>query len=89
MGFRPRISLVVADWLAKQGFVAEGLGITLVPSLAVAAVRPGIALVPLLPDQVPVRQVYAATRRDQHRSAATREFLRVLREAAAAPVRQP
>lgn len=83
-GFRPRISLVVADWLAKQGFVAEGLGITLVPSLAVAAVRPDIALVPLLPDQVPVREVYAATCRDLHRTAATQAFLSVLGETAAA-----
>lgn len=83
IGFRPRISLVVADWLAKQGFVAEGLGITLVPSLAVAAVRPDIALVPLLPDQVPVREVYAASCRDLHRTAATEAFLAVLTETAA------
>ncbi|WP_225845668.1 LysR family transcriptional regulator [Streptomyces sp. HPF1205] len=88
MGFRPRISLVVSDWLAKQGFVAQGLGITLVPSLAVAAVRPDLALVPLLPDQVPVRQVYAATCRDLHRTAATEEFLAVLRETAAAAAAQ-
>lgn len=88
MGFRPRISLVVSDWLAKQGFVAEGLGITLVPSLAVAAVRPDLALVPLLPDQVPVRQVYAATCRDLHRTAATEAFLAVLRETAAGPAAQ-
>jgi DNA-binding transcriptional LysR family regulator len=82
-GFRPRISLVVADWLAKQGFVAEGLGITLVPSLAVAAVRPDIVLVPLLPDQVPVRQVYAAMCRGLHRTAAAQRFLQVLTETAA------
>nr|WP_329180603.1 hypothetical protein [Streptomyces sp. NBC_01477] len=37
----------MADWLAKLGFVAQGLGVTLLPSLAVGAVRPDVALVPL------------------------------------------
>jgi DNA-binding transcriptional LysR family regulator len=82
-GFRPRIGLVVADWLAKMGYVAEGLGITLVPSLAVAAVRRDIALVPLHPDEMPVRTVCAATCRDLHRTAATTAFLGVLTEIAA------
>lgn len=82
-GFRPRISLVVADWLAKQGFVAAGLGVTLVPSLATAAVRSDIALVPVRPDEVPVRTVHAATAPDFHRSAATAAFVDVLREVTA------
>lgn len=82
-GFRPRVSLVVADWLAKFGFVAAGLGVTLVPSLAVGAVRPDITLVPLRPGQMPVREVYAATSRELHRSDAVSAFLAVLTETAA------
>lgn len=87
-GFRPRIGLVMADWLAKLGFVAEGLGVTLVPSLAVGAVRPDVTLVPLRPDQIPVREVYAATSRDLHRTPAVSAFVDVLAETAAEAQRQ-
>ena len=59
--FRPRIAYVIREWVAKQGFVAAGLGITLIPSLATSSVRPDIALVPLHPDDSPVRVIYAAT----------------------------
>jgi DNA-binding transcriptional LysR family regulator len=59
--FRPRIAYVIREWVAKQGFVAAGLGITLIPSLAVSSVRPDIALVPLHPGDSPVRVIYAAT----------------------------
>jgi DNA-binding transcriptional LysR family regulator len=59
--FEPRIRYVVREWVAKQGFVAAGLGITLIPSLAVGSVRPDVVLVPLHPDDSPVRRVFAAT----------------------------
>jgi DNA-binding transcriptional LysR family regulator len=59
--FRPRVGYVIREWVAKQGFVAAGLGITLIPSLAVTSVRPDVALVPLHPDDSPVRVIYAAT----------------------------
>jgi DNA-binding transcriptional LysR family regulator len=59
--FQPRITYVVREWVAKQGFVAAGLGITLIPSLAVGSVRPDVVLVPLHPDDSPVRRVFAAT----------------------------
>lgn len=60
-GFRPRIDFGVRDWTAKQGFVAAGLGLALVPLLAAEATRPDIVLCPLHPDDAPVRKVYAAT----------------------------
>jgi DNA-binding transcriptional LysR family regulator len=59
--FRPRIAYVIREWVAKQGFVAAGLGITLIPSLAVSSVRADIALVPLHPADSPVRVIYVAT----------------------------
>jgi len=58
--FQPRIAYVIREWVAKQGFVAAGLGITLIPSLAVTSVRPDIVLVPLHPADSPVRVIYAA-----------------------------
>jgi DNA-binding transcriptional LysR family regulator len=60
-GFQPKIGFVARDWMAKQGFVAAGVGITLIPSLAVDAVRPDIALALIHPEDIPPRQVYAAT----------------------------
>jgi DNA-binding transcriptional LysR family regulator len=43
----PRIAYAVADWNAKLGLVAAGLGITLVPGLAARGVRDDVTLVPL------------------------------------------
>jgi DNA-binding transcriptional LysR family regulator len=60
-GFQPRIRYVIREWVAKQGFVAAGLGVTLIPSLAAGSVRSDVVLVPLHPDDSPVRKVFAAT----------------------------
>jgi DNA-binding transcriptional LysR family regulator len=43
--WRPRVDLIAREWTAKLGLVAAGLGVTLVPGLAAAAVRPDVALV--------------------------------------------
>ncbi|GAA3437523.1 LysR family transcriptional regulator [Kutzneria kofuensis] len=77
-GFRPRIGFVARDWLAKQGFVAAGVGITLIPSIAAESVRPDICLVQLHPDEVPVRAVHAATSAGVALSPATRAFLDII-----------
>ncbi|MFJ1562809.1 LysR substrate-binding domain-containing protein [Streptomyces erythrochromogenes] len=81
-GFRPRTGFVAADWIAKQGFVAAGLGVTLVPELAASSVRPDLALVPLHPDDTPRRGVYAATPRGIAPSPAAAALLTLLKEAA-------
>jgi DNA-binding transcriptional LysR family regulator len=79
-GFRPRIGFVARDWLAKQGFVVAGVGITLIPSIAAGSVRPDISLVSLHPDEVPVRGVYAATPAGVALSPATRAFLAIVND---------
>ncbi|MCB5180936.1 LysR family transcriptional regulator [Streptomyces antimicrobicus] len=81
-GFRPRPGFVVAEWIAKQGFVAAGLGVTLVPALAACAARPDLALVALHPDDAPWRAVYAATPRGPAPTPAVAAFLALLRQAA-------
>ncbi|MGN9785203.1 LysR family transcriptional regulator [Nonomuraea sp. ZG12] len=58
-GFTPRGGLRVAEWSGKFGFVAAGLGVTLVPELAARAVPDDLVLMPLR-GQMPVRTVYAA-----------------------------
>lgn len=82
-GFRPRMGFLAADWIAKQGFVAAGLGVTLVPELAASSARSDIALVPLRPGDSPRREVYAATPRGLAHSPATTAFLTLLRSVAA------
>nr|WP_078943447.1 LysR family transcriptional regulator [Streptomyces aureus] len=82
-GFRPRVAHVVAEWTAKQGFVAAGLGVTLIPALAAESVRPDIALLPVLDEAAPARSVYAATVRGRSLTPAARAFLAALGEAAA------
>ncbi|OKI11490.1 LysR family transcriptional regulator [Streptomyces sp. CB02056] len=81
-GFQPRIEYTVAAWTAKLGLVAAGLGITLIPSLAARVTRPGIALIPLHPDDTPVRQVYTVTRRGRRVPPAAEAFAALLREGA-------
>jgi DNA-binding transcriptional LysR family regulator len=60
-GFRPRIDIVAAEWTAKFGCVAAGLGVSLVPALAVRGTPADITLLRLHPDDAVVRHVYAAT----------------------------
>jgi DNA-binding transcriptional LysR family regulator len=61
-GFTPRVAHRVGDWTAKTGFVAAGLGVTVIPTLGVAAVRPDVVVRPL-PADFPSRAVYLATSR--------------------------
>ncbi|MFJ2769778.1 LysR family transcriptional regulator [Streptomyces sp. NPDC087300] len=86
-GIRPRVAHVVAEWTAKQGYVAAGLGVTLIPALAAESVRPDIALVPLRDEGSPARAVYAATPRGHSAPPAAVPFLRALRAACPAGVR--
>jgi DNA-binding transcriptional LysR family regulator len=82
-GFRPRVAHVVGEWTAKQGYVAAGLGVTLVPALAAESVRPDITLLRILDAGAPARAVYAATVRGRSLTPAAVTFLDALREAAA------
>ncbi|MFE0642840.1 LysR family transcriptional regulator [Streptomyces sp. NPDC058877] len=77
-GFTPRTGLRAHDWIAKLGAVAAGLGVTLVPALAAASVRPDVILITVHPDDVPYRRVCAAT--PAAPTVAAGAFLSVLHE---------
>ena len=80
-GFRPRIDIVAAEWTGKLGCVAAGLGVALVPALAVRATPPDLALLRLHPDDASVRRVFAATVAGRSRPPAVGRFLTHLDQA--------
>ncbi len=72
-GFVPRTDITVPGWTAKQGFVAAGLGVTLVPALAARAMRPDLVLRPVR-DELAMRRVYVAQVAGAGRLAAATRF---------------
>jgi DNA-binding transcriptional LysR family regulator len=81
-GFQPRIDLVAAEWTGKLGLVAAGLGVALVPALAVRGTPADIALLRLHAADETVRRVYAATLAGRTVAPSVDRFLTHLREAA-------
>jgi DNA-binding transcriptional LysR family regulator len=59
-GFEPHVAFDSADWLGKQGLVAAGVGVTLIPTLALGTVREGLKLRSLGADG-PSRRVFLAS----------------------------
>jgi DNA-binding transcriptional LysR family regulator len=79
-GFEPRVSFESDDSQTVQGLVAAGVGVALIPELALSTVRPDI-LVRHLHPQSPVRKVFAATPRAAAVTPAVATMLDVLRDA--------
>jgi DNA-binding transcriptional LysR family regulator len=86
-GFEPRVSFESDDYLTVQGLVAAGVGVALIPRLALSGVRDDIAVRELSPSS-PVRHVLAATVRGAQVPAAA-AMLEILRGAAAAYIGEP
>jgi DNA-binding transcriptional LysR family regulator len=79
-GFEPRIAFESDDYQTVQGLVAAGVGVALIPQLALSTVREDIVVRPLAPAS-PVRRVFAATPRAAAATAAVATMLDVLRAA--------
>jgi DNA-binding transcriptional LysR family regulator len=80
-GFEPNVSFESDDYQTVQGLVAAGVGVALIPELALSVVREDIAIRTLAP-RPPVRQVIAAAPTDARLSPATPAMLEILEEAA-------
>ncbi|HEV3002604.1 MAG TPA: LysR family transcriptional regulator [Solirubrobacteraceae bacterium] len=78
-GFEPRIAFHSDDYLAIQGFVAAGVGVSLIPDLALLAVRDDV-VIRALATRPPVRRIQAATLRDGYKSPAIEAMLGTLAE---------
>jgi DNA-binding transcriptional LysR family regulator len=80
-GFEPKICFESAQWLGKQGLVAAGVGITLIPTLALATVREDIVVRSLGPDG-PRRTIAIATLGCGYEAPAVEPMRAVLRRVA-------
>jgi DNA-binding transcriptional LysR family regulator len=76
-GFAPNITFTSEDYGAIQGMVASGMGVALIPSLALVSARDDIVLRPLR-DANPTRRVHAAVATDRP-SALGDALLEILR----------
>ncbi|MCX4761467.1 LysR family transcriptional regulator [Streptomyces sp. NBC_01275] len=83
-GFRPRVVVESEDYATAQGFVAAGLGVSLVPRLGLGSRHPGV-VVREVRDPVPVRTIHAVVRDSASpQQPALAAFIEALREAARA-----
>jgi molybdate transport repressor ModE-like protein len=78
-GFEPQVGFESDDYHVMQGFVAAGLGFTLLPDLALPTLRSDLVVRATDPP-APQRRVWAATRSQGARSPATEEMLSILVE---------
>jgi DNA-binding transcriptional LysR family regulator len=81
-GFEPKIGFQSDDYNVVQGLVAAGVGVSLLPSLALTNVREDI-VVRSLGRRAPCRNIAAATLAGRYRSPATEAMLGILEEVAA------
>jgi DNA-binding transcriptional LysR family regulator len=78
--FDPTVSFESDDYQTVQGLVAAGVGVALIPRLALTSVREDVVVRELRPS--PVRRVIAATRRGVGVAPAALTMLEVLGDAA-------
>jgi DNA-binding transcriptional LysR family regulator len=76
-GFDPRIAFESDEYAVLQGYVAAGLGYTLLPDLALPTLRADLVVRPTKPD-APQRRVWGATRPEGARSGATEAMVATL-----------
>jgi DNA-binding transcriptional LysR family regulator len=80
-GFDPRIAFETDDYNAVQGFVAAGVGVSLIAELGLRTTRDDVVVRPLGRD-TPVRQIYATALKG-YRSPATAAMIEMLRDVGA------
>jgi DNA-binding transcriptional LysR family regulator len=76
-GFEPTVSFESDDYQTVQGLVAAGVGVALIPKLALSTVRDDVVVRELAPES-PVRRVVAATSPAPGRVPAAAEMVGVL-----------
>src|SRR5947207_2056548 len=80
-GFEPNVTFESDDYETVQGLVAAGVGVALVPRLALSHLHPGIVVRELSP-RSPARKVVAATMSNPGVAPAARTMLKILSDVA-------
>jgi DNA-binding transcriptional LysR family regulator len=80
-GFQPKVGFRSDDYNVVQGLIAAGVGISLLPGLALTNLREDI-VVRSLGKGAPARKIAAATLAGRYRSPATEAMLEILSEVA-------
>jgi DNA-binding transcriptional LysR family regulator len=81
-GFRPRVAYESDDFGVVQGLVGAGVGVALIPELALIGERPDI-IVRRIDTKPGYRKIYAAFMANGYRSPALDEMISVLKETGA------
>jgi DNA-binding transcriptional LysR family regulator len=81
-GFTPNFVVESDDYPTAQGFVAAGLGVTMVPELGLGSVHPGVVVRPLA-NPAPARAIHASIADRARDRPAVRGMVAALRTAAA------
>ena len=81
--FEPQVAFEVDEIATSQALVARGVGVTLLPDLALGSRHRGVAVVSL-GSAAPVRRIYAARLATPYPTPASEAMLAVLKQAAAA-----
>jgi DNA-binding transcriptional LysR family regulator len=78
-GFEPRIAFQSDDYVAIQGFIAAGVGVALIPDLALVTPRDDIAI-RTLTGAAPMRRILAATLAGSQRRPAAAAMIEILEQ---------
>jgi DNA-binding transcriptional LysR family regulator len=87
-GFEPNVAFESDDYQTVQGLVAAGVGVALIPELALSSVRDDIVVRSLSPEP-PGRHVFAATAQTPGASPAAGTMVEVLRDTARSYAEDP
>lgn len=88
VGFSPDIAYESNDYTVIQALVAAGMGVTLIPDLALLHRNPGVAVVEIEPDP-PIRRVWAVALEAGSRSSSTEQMIEVLRSVSTSILARP
>jgi DNA-binding transcriptional LysR family regulator len=87
-GFEPRVTFESDDYETVQGLVAAGVGVALIPRLALTRVHSGIVVRALAP-RSPARKVVAATIPGPGAAPAAKSMIKILSDVAAVYREEP
>jgi DNA-binding transcriptional LysR family regulator len=76
-GYRPPIAFESDDHNVLMGLVSSGVGVTLLPQLALRTAPAGVVVRPVASSD-PTRRIFAATPTEGYRSPATEAMIEVL-----------